>query len=190
MDSPYWSSCSRFGLGRIQEGGWERGSPVGCPEAGGCINGLRSVHSVFHEVKKGAWERFDSSYIWNNTCRVQIKPFWSISSIKCKPNPAHCPWSQDAGTQSQAMDWLDLMIRTKMDNPRFPPFQSCILELECPQHRAHRQWTLHSDNSQSQNTQSRRVSQSDPFCFRCLLALIQVKYSLYDMSPCEYKNRH
>lgn len=24
MDSPYCSSCSRFGLGRIQEGGWER----------------------------------------------------------------------------------------------------------------------------------------------------------------------
>ncbi|CAB1423861.1 unnamed protein product [Pleuronectes platessa] len=28
MDSPYCCSCSRFGLGLIQEGGWEKGSPA------------------------------------------------------------------------------------------------------------------------------------------------------------------
>ena len=163
MDSPYCSSCGRFGLGHIQEGGWERDLQLD-PSGGGveginrlmvCLNWLPSL-----KRERGRGLMVVVCEIIHIRCTNQtflIPPL----SIKCKPSPAR---NQETETFRQAMDWLDLMIRTQMDKPPPPTFQSCIPEPECLKHRARRQWTLHSDKSQSKETPSSRwVSQSGPF---------------------------
>lgn len=68
-----------------------------------------------------------------------------------------------------------------MDNPPLPPFQSCIPEPECPQHRAHTQWTLHSDKARKTHDPGECLNQIPSVWMP--ISTSSSKIFLLDMSP-------
>lgn len=105
MDSPYWSSCSRV-LAGSRPGRWVgKGSLVGLRRAGGGRGDVNRLMVCLQWLSVSLQSDRGRGLIWNHRCA------WLRNFKQKKQAESFKLW------EGHAMDWLDLMIRTWMDNP-------------------------------------------------------------------------